>query len=678
MIKKRPVVRIVKNWIAPDLLRQTPAGSGIWDNVEFTMDPIEECDYLLILNFAKHDFKIKCPAHNIWAMMQEPYLPGIFDWMSEQHGQFAKIFTHYIFNNDKRYARTPTCLPWHVNKNYDQLLAQRIPEKNMAISWITSNKRIFPGHKKRMEFFDRIKEEDSLNMDLFGMGIKEINDKWDALAPYKYSLAVENSNSPDYWTEKLADCFLAYTLPIYYGCANIEKYFPEKSFVKIDINNYQKSVEIIKEVLAEDIWDERLQYIREARELVLNKYQLFPFLSEKINSMESKATIQRPGSLKKPTKENIVIGRYEKKRGKIDMAIKTVDRKIEISVVVCTYNRAGLLPDCLTALQNQTLDDDLYEIIIINNNSTDNTDQVARDFINKINNFRLINEKRQGLSNARNSGVKRAKGDYLAFIDDDSIADKDWLKNAMTIAKEKKPDIFGGPVYPMYNVEKPAWFKDQYVIRGYMGETGWLEKGFIIGTNIFFKKGLIEQYGGFDPELGMKGDDIGYHEETLLVNRAFNEKKKVYYSNDLMVKDLIDDFKLTDAFYIYSKYKAGKDGLKVWNKNFDIKSLYSLFDTIDKTMKEFDNAFKKRDRDKYEYPENYIMEHIKNKFFAIGEGVEFFGDRKRLGQLLLDSIFEENSMGAIAERIVKEKKVFNMIKKLVFHSLKNIRTARGF
>ena len=84
------------------------------------------------------------------------------------------------------------------------------------------------------------------------------------------------------WTEKIADCFLSYTIPVYYGCTNLSSYFPEKSFVQIELINYQEGSQVIDKKLEEDIWEDRLNALNEARELVLNKYQLFPFVSDLI------------------------------------------------------------------------------------------------------------------------------------------------------------------------------------------------------------------------------------------------------------------------------------------------------------------------------------------------------------------------------------------------------------
>jgi len=72
-------------------------------------------------------------------------------------------------------------------------------------------------------------------IDIFGRGINEIEDKWDALDRYKYHIALENSVVEDYWTEKLSDAYLAGCYPIYYGCPNIEKYFDISSLARINI-----------------------------------------------------------------------------------------------------------------------------------------------------------------------------------------------------------------------------------------------------------------------------------------------------------------------------------------------------------------------------------------------------------------------------------------------------------
>jgi len=99
------------------------------------------------------------------------------------------------------------------------------------------------------------------------------------------------------------------------------------------------------------------------------------------------------------------------------------------------------------------------------------------------------------------------------------------------LIEKKEPDIFGGPVLPIFEKPPPEWIKEAYFIRAFRDNSGWLSKDdslYLVGSNIFFKKQLLDSYGGFDPKLGMIGGAIGYHEETAVINRAFDEKKKIY------------------------------------------------------------------------------------------------------------------------------------------------------
>lgn len=271
------LVRVIRNWTSPDLMRQTPAASGCWEGIQFTYDPVDECDAVIVLNHVVEPASVRCPPDNIWALMQEPYVAGVFDWMLEGHKQYTHVFTHHPCHGTKseKYIRCQPALPWHVNKSYDELKVQSVPDKQKELSWITSNLTVFPGHRTRMDFLAHL-QSCAFPIDLYGRGISYIDDKWDGLAPYRYSFAIENNSGPDYWTEKVADCFLSWTVPIYYGCTNLEDYFPAGSFIRIDINRPKEALEIVEAAVSSDDWVARLPALTEARKLVLEKYQFFP------------------------------------------------------------------------------------------------------------------------------------------------------------------------------------------------------------------------------------------------------------------------------------------------------------------------------------------------------------------------------------------------------------------
>ena len=117
--------------------------------------------------------------------------------------------------------------------------------------------------------------------DLFGRGFKPIADKWDGLAPYRYAIAVENHSCPNYWTEKIADCFLAGAMPIYHGATNLEAFFPRNSFIKIDIT-LPDAPRRVAEIVASDLAENNRDSIAEARRRVLNEHNLFPRLASLI------------------------------------------------------------------------------------------------------------------------------------------------------------------------------------------------------------------------------------------------------------------------------------------------------------------------------------------------------------------------------------------------------------
>jgi hypothetical protein len=279
------LVRIIKDWDWPDLMRQTPGNKGIWDNIQFTMDSVEECDFAVMLNNnMKCESRVKCPKENVWALMQEPCVKGDCDWMVEGHESFFHVYTHHVPSNHPRYVVSQPAVPWHVNKSFDQLRQMNIPGKSKTISWIVGNALSIPGHIKRRSFLQFLQKNAPIDVDLFGRAVQVIEDKWDGLAPYKYSLAVENSCSPDYWTEKIADCLLSWTLPFYWGCTNLEEYFPKESFIRIDIEKPEIAIDIIKSAIKNNEWEKRLPALKVAREKVLNQYQFFPYLSKMIHS----------------------------------------------------------------------------------------------------------------------------------------------------------------------------------------------------------------------------------------------------------------------------------------------------------------------------------------------------------------------------------------------------------
>lgn len=281
------LIRIIKNWPAMDLLRQTPGNSGIWEDVQYTLEPVEKCDYAIVLNYSPEDTFVQCHRERIWAFIMEPPIET-FAWVIDGLKIPSRVYTPDTTRTGPRFIHSHGALPWHVGKNYDELVAGPVPEKRANLSWVTSKLMSFQGHRDRMNFLERIRGK--VDFDLWGRGFTPIADKWDGLAPYRYSLAIENFRGPYYWTEKIADCFLSWTMPIYSGCTNIEDYFPKEAFIKIDIDDPDVSLQI-NDIIKSDRWKQNLDAIAHARELILNQHQLFPFVTRLIHQDQQNSTI---------------------------------------------------------------------------------------------------------------------------------------------------------------------------------------------------------------------------------------------------------------------------------------------------------------------------------------------------------------------------------------------------
>lgn len=166
---------------------------------------------------------------------------------------------------------------------YDHLAAiTQPPAKTAAISTVCSAKQMrHTLHQNRVEF-TRSLQEAMPQLEVFGHGTRYVLNKADALDPYRYHLAIENHVCAHHWTEKLADPFLAWCLPIYYGCPNAAEYYPEESFIPIDIHHFGASRERIEKAIRDDEYTRRLPAIREARKLALEEYATFPQLARLI------------------------------------------------------------------------------------------------------------------------------------------------------------------------------------------------------------------------------------------------------------------------------------------------------------------------------------------------------------------------------------------------------------
>ena len=179
---------------------------------------------------------------------------------------------------------------------YDQFVKLDFPEKPECISAVTSSMIKVRGHIKRQEFLQKIKDAVP-QLHFYGRGHTPVSDKLDAILPFRFHLVLENSTLPHYWTEKIADSYLGYAYPIYWGASDIGSYFPKDSYLQIDIHQPEKAIAEIRAMIAEPLSDRRRRAMLEARELILNKYNTFETIAsacDAIGSGKSEVRVIRP------------------------------------------------------------------------------------------------------------------------------------------------------------------------------------------------------------------------------------------------------------------------------------------------------------------------------------------------------------------------------------------------
>jgi Glycosyltransferase family 10 (fucosyltransferase) C-term len=148
------------------------------------------------------------------------------------------------------------------------------------ISVICSKKSQLPRHRQRLALIDHLVAAFPDRIDVFGNGFRSIPDKAVAIAPYRYHLVLENNAIDHFWTEKTADAYLGFALPLFSGCANIGDYFPAASFVRLPaIDDVAAIAASIATVLTTDPYADRSSAITAARTLVLDRYNLMAVLA---------------------------------------------------------------------------------------------------------------------------------------------------------------------------------------------------------------------------------------------------------------------------------------------------------------------------------------------------------------------------------------------------------------
>ena len=261
------------------LSSQTPATAGKWKGLQGTASP-QEADYFIVLEGCGGEL---LPLDKTIYIKREPDLVKPLD---------PRAKYKHIINFDDQFLNGG--ITYWLNKTYDELTALSCPVKEKPASFIVSTK-----HAHRNRFVGNLFNKGA-NIDFFGRGWESSEDnksyykgvldydgncKFRGLIDYQYTIALENSQQKNYWTEKLADAYLSWCVPIYWGCPNIGDYFPQDSLRIIDIV-HDNPAEAIREAIKQPPTSAEIEAVGVARNAILNKYNIWDVVYRKIKQIE--------------------------------------------------------------------------------------------------------------------------------------------------------------------------------------------------------------------------------------------------------------------------------------------------------------------------------------------------------------------------------------------------------
>jgi hypothetical protein len=302
MIRVKFMARGIRRRQASDYLwrRQFPGRATVWDNCEFLLDcEARDYDWLVVFSefppldlerFSMWEEILACPKERTIFITNEP------SSVKSYGTDFLAQFGHVITTQEPEVVRHTGAIfrqsgyRWFYGAgkdrllNYDAIAANAPVDKKELISTVCSAKRqSHTLHEARYDFIWRLKR-DLPDLEIFGRGVRPVDDKAEALDHFRYHIVVENHVGIDHWSEKLSDAFLGLSLPFYHGCPNAADYFPEGSFIPINIHDYSGSLAVIRAAIESDAFESRLPALMEARRRVLNVHQVFPMVAREIEA----------------------------------------------------------------------------------------------------------------------------------------------------------------------------------------------------------------------------------------------------------------------------------------------------------------------------------------------------------------------------------------------------------
>ncbi len=244
---------------------------------------------------------------------------------------------------------------------------------------------------------------------------------------------------------------------------------------------------------------------------------------------------------------------------------KHVDSSFHVSVVVCTYKRPLFLKNCLESLLSNTYEN--YEIIIVGQGEDQTPQGVVDNHFVDNPKIKCIHTETVGLSPARNAGCHHAKGDVIAFIDDDAIASPEWMEGYAEIFGQIQPapGMVGGMIEPLWENQRPSWYPvaREFLLGIYNigdGIRPFPETDLPVGANFAILRSAMQRLGGFDERLGFnlkRKHSMIAGEDSLFALRIKEAGYSIYYQPKSKVYHHISSTKLTKKYFLKRHFWEG-------------------------------------------------------------------------------------------------------------------------
>jgi len=234
---------------------------------------------------------------------------------------------------------------------------------------------------------------------------------------------------------------------------------------------------------------------------------------------------------------------------------------MNVSVVICTYSLDLYddLQEAIASVLNQTYDD--VEVVVVVDGNTELYRRIQREWADDDRVHTTCNEENRGLSASRNRGIELANGDVIAFMDDDAVAEERWIAELVAVYEERDEVAVGGRMKGRWVAGRPAFLPQEFYWLVGVTHRGFPDEGEVrntFGSNISFRAGVLEAIGGFDENLGRKGDRHVQGEETELAARLREESgRTVYYNPDAVVEHKVFEYRTKAGWLLKRAFWQG-------------------------------------------------------------------------------------------------------------------------